>query len=216
MVSVAWVPSLMACEGVMSNRVQAMVDKEAEGKTQEIISNNCPQGHIPSDPLLQSLQKFSQSSTRQGQSCLHLSLWRTLPFQSIKGPRDRGDAMRLLSSGVRRGGETRIQLSIIVWGSLTTAPWLQVSMATVWNKPSFFYYYYFYFLAAPTHSSQYNSLPLPFKKCVWCVSCVYDVCMCMLVHTYVCMCVVQTHAYAFETREGCMVSFSATFNNICN
>lgn len=137
----------------MSNRVQAMVDKEAEGKTQEIISNNCPQGHIPSDPLLQSLQKFSQSSTRQGQSCLHLSLWRTLPFQSITGPRDRGDAMRLLSSGVRRGGETRIQLSIIVWGSLTTAPWLQVSMATVWNKPSFFYYYYFYFLAAPTHSS---------------------------------------------------------------
>lgn len=153
MVSVAWVPSPMACEGVMSNRVQAMVDKEAEGKTQEIISNNCPQRHIPSDPLLQSLQKFSQSSTRQGQSCLHLSLWRMLPFQSITGPRDRGDATRLLSSGVRRGGEARIQLSIIVWGSLTTAPWLQVPMATVWNKPSFFYYYYFYFLAAPTHSS---------------------------------------------------------------
>lgn len=144
MVSVAWVPSLMACEGVDEQRGSGHVDKEAEDKTQEIISYNCTQRHIPSDPLLQSLQKFSQSSTRRGQSCLHLSLWRTLPFQSIAGPRDRGDAMRLPSSGVRRGGETRIQLSIIVWGSLTIGPWLQVPMATVWNKPSFFYFYFFW------------------------------------------------------------------------
>lgn len=52
----------------MSNGVQATVDKEAEGKTQEIISNNCPQRHIPSDPLLQSLQnilpKFYQMGTK--------------------------------------------------------------------------------------------------------------------------------------------------------